>query len=76
MELRMRILKSPPADRLDFSHPIRKSSVLASERDSFDYETLNFISTLKSTGVGSPSRTVGWYFLFETAFNAAAINNG
>ena len=33
-------------------------------------EKLKVTSTLKSIGVGSPSRTVGSYFLFETAFNA------
>src|SRR5579862_9816631 len=33
-------------------------------------------STRKSTGVGSPSRTVGSYFLSETALSAAWISKG
>src|SRR6202140_5499656 len=40
------------------------------------YEKLKLISTLKSIGVGSPSRTVGCYLLFETALNAAEISIG
>ncbi len=40
------------------------------------YTTLKVISTLKSIGVGSPSRMVGWYFLLATALRAAGISNG
>src|SRR5580704_16584499 len=40
------------------------------------YEKLNLTSTLKSIGVASPSRTVGSYFLFETAARADGISNG
>jgi hypothetical protein len=40
------------------------------------YEKLKVISTRKSTGVGSPSSTVGSYFLLETAFNADWTSNG
>jgi len=40
------------------------------------YEKLKLTSTLKSIGVGSPSRTVGSYLLLETALNAAGISKG
>ena len=53
------------------AHPLRSSAKGGMRRlvGSYD-EKLKVISTRKSIGVGSPSRTVGSYFRLETAFKA------